>query len=128
MMGLIAPQSNSTDTWETLWHYMQGGPGVFMGDLNYYFTDGDMRNGVARGIDTTECPVHLLTGEYDTSATPELSGQLAKEINATSFQIMKAMGHFPMSENPEKFRQYLLPGVLVWVNHQNPCRTPRLHS
>ena len=78
-------------------------------DLNYYFTDGDMRNGVAREIDTTECPVHLLTGEYDTSATPELSGQLAKEINATSFQIMKAMGHFPMSENPEEFRQYLLP-------------------
>ena len=109
MMGLIAPQSNSTDTWETLWHYMQGGPGVFMGDLNYYFTDGDMRNGVAREIDTTECPVHLLTGEYDTSATPELSGQLAKEINATSFQIMKGMGHFPMSENPEEFRQYLLP-------------------
>ena len=109
MMGLIAPQSNSTDTWETLWHYMLGGPGVFMGDLNYYFTDGDMRNGVAREIDTAECPVHLLTGEYDTSATPELSGQLAKEINATAFQIMKGIGHFPMSENPEEFRQYLLP-------------------
>ncbi|PPR69072.1 MAG: 2-succinyl-6-hydroxy-2,4-cyclohexadiene-1-carboxylate synthase [Alphaproteobacteria bacterium MarineAlpha1_Bin1] len=109
MMGLIAPQSNGTDTWETLWHYMQGGPGVFMGDLNYYFTDGDMRNGVARGIDTAECPVHLLTGEYDTSATPELSGQLAEEINATSFKVMKGMGHFPMSENPEEFRKYLLP-------------------
>jgi len=109
MMGLIAPQSNSTDTWETLWHYMQGGPGVFMGDLNYYFTDGDMRNGIASGIDTSECPVHLLTGEYDSSATPELSGQLAKEIDATSFTVMKDMGHFPMSENPEEFRKYLLP-------------------
>ncbi len=109
MMGLIAPQSNGTDAWETLWHYMQGGPGVFMGDLNYYFTDGDMRNGVARDIDTAQCPVHLLTGEYDTSATPELSSQLAEEINATSFQVMKGMGHFPMSENPEEFRRYLLP-------------------
>ena len=109
MMGLIAPQSNSPDAWETLWHYMQGGPGVFMGDLNYYFTDGDMRNGLAAGIDTAICPVHLLTGEYDTSATPELSRALAEEINATSFQVMEKMGHFPMSENPKAFREYLLP-------------------
>ena len=109
MMGLIAPQSNSPDAWETLWHYMQGGPGVFMGDLNYYFTDGDMRNGLATGIDTAVCPVHLLTGEYDTSATPELSRALAEEINATSFQVMEKMGHFPMSENPVAFRGYLLP-------------------
>ncbi len=116
MMGLIAPQSNSHDAWETLWHYMQGGPGVFMGDLNYYFTDGDMRNGLAAGIDTAECPVHLLTGEYDTSATPELSQALAEEINATSFEVMKDMGHFPMSENPEVFREYLLP-VLDRIAH-----------
>jgi pimeloyl-ACP methyl ester carboxylesterase len=109
MVGVIAPQSPAADCWETLWHYMQGGPGIFMGDLNYYFTDGDMRNGLAGGIDTTECPVYLLTGEYDTSATPELSRQLAEEINATEFQVMKGMGHFPMSENPEAFRGYLLP-------------------
>ncbi len=109
MAGLIAPQSPGPDCWETLWHYMQGGPGVFMGDLNYYFTDGDMRNGLAAGIDTTACPVYLLTGEYDTSATPELSRQLAEEINATEFQVMQGMGHFPMSENPEAFRGYLLP-------------------
>jgi pimeloyl-ACP methyl ester carboxylesterase len=109
MTGLIAPQSPDADAWETLWHYMQGGPGIFMGDLNYYFTDGDMRNGLASGIDTTQCPVHLLTGEYDTSATPELSRQLAEEINATSFEVMKGMGHFPMSENPDGFRGYLLP-------------------
>ncbi len=109
MVGVIAPQSPAADCWETLWHYMQGGPGVFMGDLNYYFTDGDMRNGLAAGIDTTECPVYLLTGEYDTSATPELSRQLAEQINATEFQVMQGMGHFPMSENPQAFRGYLLP-------------------
>ncbi len=109
MTGLIAPQSPRPDAWETLWHYMQGGPGIFMGDLNYYFTDGDMRNGLAARIDTAVCPVYLLTGEYDTSATPELSRQLAEEINATSFEVMEGMGHFPMSENPAGFRGYLLP-------------------
>ncbi len=109
MTGLIAPQSNSADCWETLWHYMQGGPGIFMGDLHYYFVDGDLRNGLVGGIDTTACPVHLLTGEYDTSATPEMTRQLAAEIGATSCKIMKDMGHFPMSENPREFRRYLLP-------------------
>ena len=41
---LIAPTSPSADKWETLWHYMQGGPSVFLGDLHYYFSDGDLRN------------------------------------------------------------------------------------
>jgi pimeloyl-ACP methyl ester carboxylesterase len=109
MTGLIAPQSNSADAWETLWHYMQGGPGVFMGDLNYYFTDGDLRNGLVENIDTTECPVYLLSGDYDTSATPEMGQQVADLIGATHFQVMKNMGHFPMSENPDEFRNYLLP-------------------
>jgi pimeloyl-ACP methyl ester carboxylesterase len=106
---LIAPTSPSADAWETLWHYMQGGPGVFLGDLHYYFTDGDLRNGLLDKLDTERCPLHLLTGEYDLSATPELTAELAKLVKATSFQVMEGMGHFPMSENPVQFRKYLLP-------------------
>ena len=30
--GLIAPTVAATERWETLWHYMQSGPGVFKGD------------------------------------------------------------------------------------------------
>jgi pimeloyl-ACP methyl ester carboxylesterase len=106
---LIAPTSPSAEAWETLWHYMQGGPGVFLGDLHYYFTDGDLRNGLLDTLDTKRCPLHLLTGEYDLSATPELTAELAKLVKATSFQVMEGMGHFPMSENPAQFRKYLLP-------------------
>lgn len=106
---LISPTSPEPEKWETLWHYMQGGPGIFLGDLHYYFTDGDLRNGRLAGLDTRRCPLHLLTGEYDLSATPELSAELAKAVNATSFQVMKGLGHFPMSENPAQFRTYLLP-------------------
>ncbi|UYN97500.1 MAG: alpha/beta hydrolase [Enhydrobacter sp.] len=106
---LIAPASPPADKWETLWHYMQGGPGVFLGDLHYYFADGDLRNGLLDQIDTDQCPLHLLTGEYDLSATPELTSELAKLVKATSFRVMKGMGHFPMSENPAAFRHYLLP-------------------
>jgi pimeloyl-ACP methyl ester carboxylesterase len=106
---LIAPTSPQSEKWETLWHYMQGGPGVFLGDLYYYFTDGDLRNGLLDGFDTKRCPLHLLTGEYDLSATPALTAELAKEVKATSFQVMDGLGHFPMSENPAQFRKYLLP-------------------
>jgi pimeloyl-ACP methyl ester carboxylesterase len=106
---LIAPTSPSADAWETLWHYMQGGPGVFLGDLHYYFAGGDLRNGLLDTLDTKRCPLHLLTGEYDLSATPELTAELARLVKATSFQVMEGMGHFPMSENPAQFRKYLLP-------------------
>jgi pimeloyl-ACP methyl ester carboxylesterase len=107
--SLMAPQSPAADRWETLWHYMQGGPGIFMGDLHYYFVDGDLRNGALRGLDTARCPLHLLTGEYDLSATPAMTEQLAREVGATSFRVMEALGHFPMSENPAQFRKYILP-------------------
>jgi pimeloyl-ACP methyl ester carboxylesterase len=106
---LIAPGAPSADRWETLWHYMQGGPGVFLGDLHYYFADGDLRNSPLNRLDTERCPLHLLTGEYDLSATPALTAELARLVKATSFQVMEGLGHFPMSENPAQFRKYLLP-------------------
>ncbi len=109
MAGMIAPQSPAVERWETMWHYMQGGPGVFLGDLHYYFDDGDLRNGGTKGIDPAVCPIYLLSGEYDVSATPEMGRALADEIGATHFEVMRKMGHFPMSENPEGFRDYLLP-------------------
>ncbi|MDP6342684.1 MAG: alpha/beta hydrolase [Alphaproteobacteria bacterium] len=118
MASLTAPKSPEADRWETMWHYMQGGPGIFLGDLHYYFVDGDLRNGLTDGIDVEQCPIYLLTGEYDYSATPEMTKALAREINATHCQIMQDMGHFPMSENPAKFREYLLP-VLSMIEGQD---------
>jgi len=106
---IIAPSAPEADRWETLWHYMQGGPSIFLGDIHYYFTDGDLRNGLLDTLDTKKCPLYLLTGEYDLSATPALTAELAKMVNATHFEVMKGLGHFPMSESPVQFRQYLLP-------------------
>jgi len=108
MSGLIAPQSPSETRWDTLWMYMQGGPGVFKGDLFFYRADGDFRDRVSQ-IDTSKCPLYLLTGEYDLSATPELTAELARVTGARHFEVMKGMGHFPMSESPLEFRRYLTP-------------------
>ena len=60
-------------------------------------------------IDTKVCPVYLLTGEYDYSCTPEDTKRTAAQIPGAEVIIMKEMGHFPMSENPEHFRSYILP-------------------
>ena len=109
MAGMIAPQSPSPERWETMWHYMQGGPGIFWGDVQYYFTDGDLRNGLADGLKDSPCPLYLLSGEYDPSATPEMGREVAELAGAAHFEVMRGMGHFPMSENPRLFREYLLP-------------------
>jgi pimeloyl-ACP methyl ester carboxylesterase len=108
MSGLIAPQSPAESRWDTLWMYMQGGPGVFKGDLFFYRADGDFRDRVA-SIDTAQCPLYLLTGEYDFSCTPDDTRRTAAQIKGARVTIMKEIGHFPMSENPAQFRRYILP-------------------
>jgi len=108
MSGLIAPQSPEETRWETLWGYMQGGPGVFRGDLYFYRVDGDFRDRVAR-IDTARCPLYLLTGEYDFSCMPDDTRRTAAQIPGAKLTIMAEVGHFPMSEHPVQFRKYILP-------------------
>jgi pimeloyl-ACP methyl ester carboxylesterase len=108
MSGLIAPQSPEETRWDTLWGYMQGGPGVFKGDLHFYRVDGDLRDRVAR-IDTRRCPLYLLTGEYDFSCQPDDTRRTASKIPGARVTIMKEIGHFPMSEHPAQFRRYILP-------------------
>ena len=106
--GNIAPHSPGEPRWETLWGYMQSGPGVFKGDLYFYRVDSDFRDRVAR-IDTSRCPVYLLTGEYDFSCMPEDTLRTGRKIPGAKVVIMERLGHFPMSENPEQFRKYILP-------------------
>ena len=106
--GLIAPTAPEAERWETIWHYMQGGPGVFKGDLHYYTADGDVRRRIAE-IDTAKCPLYLLTGEYDYSCTPEDTRALAAHINGAHVTIMEGLGHFPVSEDPQRFLGYLRP-------------------
>jgi pimeloyl-ACP methyl ester carboxylesterase len=106
--GLVAPQSPAIHRHETLWQYMQGGPGIFKGDLYFYRVDSDLR-GKLNGIRTDLCPLFLLTGEYDFSCTPEDTLRTAESIPGSKVTVMQEVGHFPMSENPAQFRQYLLP-------------------
>ena len=105
LMSPTAPRARATEIW---WEYSQGGYGVFHGDIDFYAHDWDARERVER-IDTNRCPVIMLTGEYDYSCTPEASRATAAKIQGAEFREMKGLGHFPMTENPEVFLEYLRP-------------------
>jgi pimeloyl-ACP methyl ester carboxylesterase len=105
---LMAPMSARARRHEVWWLYAQGGPGVFKGDLYFYRVDSDFRDRLARA-DTRRCPLYLLTGAYDFSCTPEDTERTAAEIPGARVVIMEGLGHFPMCEDPARFRDYLLP-------------------
>jgi len=108
MYGLMAPQSPEPAKRETVFSYSQGWPPLFLGDLHYYLVDHDLR-AEAHTIDTTATAVHLLTGEYDYSATVA-HGQAAHDgIGGSTFTVMDGLGHFPMCEDPIRFLGFLRP-------------------
>ncbi len=118
MNGLMAPQSPEPLRRETMWGYSAGWPPAFLGDLHYYVVDHDLTKEAA-AIDTAEIPVHLLTGEYDASATIEHGQACHDAIPGSTFAVMEGLGHFPMSENPAAFIPRLLP-ILESIRKEAP--------
>ncbi len=108
MEGLMSPESPLPYVKETSFVYASGWPQAFIGDLHYYIADHDLRE-TAVGIDTDKVAVHILSGEYDHSGTSELGRAAHEAIAGSTWSEMKSVGHFPMSENPTEFINYLLP-------------------
>ena len=108
MYGMMAPTSPEPLRRETAWVYSQGAPAVFKGDLYYYAVDHDVRN-TAATIDTDVCSVDILNGEYDWSGTPEAGEELAAMIPGARYKTMEGLGHFPMSEDAERFLAEIRP-------------------
>ena len=106
--ALSAPESPAEYVEQIAWHYGQGGPQVFFGDIAFYSGEWDARERVGR-IDTNKCRLFMLTGEYDYSCTVELSAATAAKIPGVRFQVMQGIGHFPFAENPKRFAEYLRP-------------------
>jgi pimeloyl-ACP methyl ester carboxylesterase len=108
MFGIMSPTSPEKFRRETIWVYSQGAPPVFKGDLFYYSVDHDLSQ-TAEHIDTSKVAVYLLTGEYDWASTPQMSAELARRIKGAKYQTMVGLGHFPMSEDPERCFSYVEP-------------------
>jgi pimeloyl-ACP methyl ester carboxylesterase len=108
MQGLTAPTSPLAYRKETAQTYAAGWPPVFAGDLHYYLEDHDLTD-EAGAIDTSVVAVHVLSGEYDHSAPPEDGRAAADAIPGATFTLMSGLGHFPMSEDPVRFLEFVLP-------------------
>jgi pimeloyl-ACP methyl ester carboxylesterase len=108
MNSLMSPTSPEAFRKETSQVYAAGWPPAFLGDLYYYLVDLDLRETAAR-IDTSKVAVHILSGEYDASGTLEHGQAAHAAIAGSTWTGMTGVGHFPMSENPDAFIQYLTP-------------------
>jgi pimeloyl-ACP methyl ester carboxylesterase len=109
MLLNISPYSPEENVREIQWEYSCGGPGIFAGDLNYYYYEHKVSEQEARSIDTSKCMLYLLTGEYDPNTSPSETQALADLVPGCKFTEMKQLGHFPVTEDYTKFRNYLLP-------------------
>ncbi len=108
MDGIMAPMSPAAYRKETAFVYSSCWPPAFLGDLHYYVEEFDLSDR-AGDIDTNRIGVHILSGEYDYSGSPALGRAAHEAIPGSTFQEMRGMGHFPMSENPVRFMEYLRP-------------------
>jgi pimeloyl-ACP methyl ester carboxylesterase len=109
MMLNISPYSPEENVREIQWEYSCGGPGIFAGDLFYYYYDHNVSHDEARAIDTSKCMLYMLTGEYDPNTSPAETRELAGLVKGSKFWAMEKLGHFPVTENYPVFRKYLLP-------------------
>jgi pimeloyl-ACP methyl ester carboxylesterase len=108
MEGLCSPTSPVPYVKEVSQVYSAGWPPLFLGDLWYYLVDYDIRER-AHEIDTSQCAVHILNGEYDYSGTIAKGIAAHEAIAGSTHTAMDNIGHFPMTENPELFMTYLSP-------------------
>ncbi|HEX4356626.1 MAG TPA: alpha/beta hydrolase [Pseudonocardia sp.] len=103
--GLIAPDSPAGPRAQTLWGYAQSGPGIYRGDTHFYSQDLPRH---AAELGPARCPLFVFSGEYDYSATTEMSRQAAARLGGQLVE-MPGRGHFPMSEDPLGFAEHLYP-------------------
>ncbi len=108
MHSLTGPRTPEAYRRETIQTYMAGWPPAFLGDLHYYYREFDLSLD-AMDIETSKTGVHILNGEYDFSGSIE-GGEVAHSmIEGSTHTVMDDLGHFPMCEDPMKFKEYLLP-------------------
>ncbi|HEY0575408.1 MAG TPA: alpha/beta hydrolase [Pseudonocardia sp.] len=103
--GLIAPGSPAGPRAQTLWGYAQSGPGVYQGDTYFYSRDLPLHT---QELGPAGCPLFVFSGEYDYSATTEMSREAAARLGGQLIK-MPGRGHFPMSEDPVGFAEHLFP-------------------
>ena len=103
-LGLFSPEESCRENW---WYYSQSGPGDYKGNVYYYCVDMGTRDEI-KIANMNLYKVSLLSGQYDDSATPEMTKAAADSIAGARSVLMRGIGHFQTIENYPVFRPYLL--------------------
>lgn len=107
--GLMNPASPDEFKQRVWWGYSSGGYGLYAADIISY-AQWDIA--LVEDLLTLDSPhIAVLSGEFDTSVSPERSRELAQRIPNSSFRKMMGLGHFPHAENPRRFVDYLKPAL-----------------
>lgn len=109
MLGPSCPQKQRDEACAI---YAQGRPGVYMGDLHYYSEEYD-GEALAPAIRESGVRIELLTGRYDYSASPENTRTIAALLDPAKVRFieMDGLGHFPMIEDPDRFRPHFITAL-----------------
>ncbi|MBZ0216079.1 MAG: alpha/beta hydrolase [Fimbriimonadaceae bacterium] len=109
MLGPKCPQRQRDEACAI---YSQARPGIYMGDLAYYSNEYDGAR-IAAPLAKSGKSVALLTGSYDYSASPANTRRLLDAANSenVTFTEMPELGHFPMIEDPTRFRPHFLKAL-----------------
>lgn len=112
VQALLSPHSPAHHRRFATWIYSQAAPGVYEGDLAFYSDEFDASHYVV-DIDTRVTPLWLMTGDYDYSASPADSRRIAEAVAGATFIEMSGLGHFPMTENPQRLLSHFRPAALA---------------
>lgn len=122
VQALLSPHSPEQHRRTATWIYSQAAPGVYEGDLGFYSDEFDAAVHAPQ-IDTAQTPLWLMTGDYDYSASPAESKRIADAIPGAHFVLMQGLGHFPMTENPERLLTHFAPAAAALRAHTNVRET-----
>jgi len=59
-------------------------------------------------IDGSKIPIYMYSGEFDFTCPPDHVEKAAGAIGNVNYEMLEGLGHFPMSENYERFRPTLV--------------------
>ena len=111
VQALLSPHSPASQRRRATWIYSQSAPGVYEGDLAFYSDEFDAADYV-RDIDTQRTPLWLMTGDYDYSATPADTRKVADSVAGSRFLQLDGLGHFPMTEDPQRLLTHFRPAAI----------------
>ena len=115
---LMAPQSPEADRWKTWFYYSQGSE-AFKGDLYFYSVDHDLRDKLG-DIDGDQCPVVMLTGDYDYLTTPEDGARTARPDQERRVHRDEGDRPFPDEREPRRFPHLPAAGAGVLQKKAHP--------